>query len=250
MGPELALALALGGGAASMIGQRRQQKQRRAVLNRSLGETSKSQGKANELVQAEGRKFNPESRAADMAAQEQALFAQQQRDVGGAAIEPPTATGNVSDDFLKAKADKAISEGNRLTAVARELAKVRAPGQQMNEEGLRRADVAERTGSIWSTARNKANAAQLDADSIDEPWWGQLGKIAQAVGMTSLMGGAGGAGTAGVTGANGAFLGEGVASGVGGWDAALGAAPMAARSAAPGLFTKLARSIPRVNFGG
>lgn len=247
MGPEIAAALALAGTGAQMIGARQQQKKQRAILNRSMDETNKTQREASAQVLDEAKKFTPEDRMQSMRDAEQSAFSQAQQDVGGgAAANIPTAAGNVSDAYVKSAADKAISEGNRLTAIAREAAKVRAPGSMQNAEGLRRAQLTGDLGSRWSRTRNMANAAQMDAQSVEAPWYSDLGKIASAVGSAALMA-PGAAGAAGVTGANGAFLGEGMASGVGGWDAAMGALPM---SASVPWWQRAAAIAPRISFRG
>ena len=49
MGPELALALALGGTGAQMIGARQQQKKQRAILNRAMEDTAKTQQQAMQM---------------------------------------------------------------------------------------------------------------------------------------------------------------------------------------------------------
>ncbi len=237
MGPELALAATLAGTGASLLGQRQQQKDRRRIINRSMERTSETQDRANALIQEEGRKFTPEQRMQDMQAQEQQTYDQQQKDLGAGAgiIETAGDTGNVSADFLKAKADKALSEGNRLTAVAREIARARAPGQQLNAEGIRRAGVMGDVGSRWSTARNLADAAQNQAAAVEEPWWGQLGKVAQTVGGAYL--GPLGAGTSAGAGATNAALAE----------SAAGLTGYGVSSATPWWASTIAR--PRIRFG-
>ncbi len=244
MGPEVAAALALAGTGAQMIGARQQQKQQRRVLNRAMEETDRTQRQATTQVMDEAKKYTPESRMQAMQDAEQAAYSQAQSDVGGgAAANIPTASGNVSADYLKAQADRALSEGSRLTSIAREAAKVRAPGSMQNAEALRRASLTGDLASRWSKNRNMSAAAQQDAASVEAPWYSDLGKIASAVGSAALMApGAGLAGSAGVTGANGAFLGEGVASGIGAWDAA-GAASVP-------WWQRAAAVAPRIRFQG
>lgn len=251
MGPEIALALMAAGTGAQMIGARQQQKQQRNILNRAMDDTARTQRQATTQVMDEAKKFTPESRMQAMQDAEQANYSQAQTDVGGgAAANIPTASGNVSADYIKAQADRALSEGNRLTSIAREAAKVRAPGSMQNAEALRRANLTGDLASRWATNRNMSAAAQQDAASVDAPWYSDLGKIASAVGSAALMApAAGAAGTAGVTGANGAFLGEGLASGVGAWDAALGSAPMATSASVP-WWQRAAAVAPRIRFQG
>lgn len=235
MGPELALALAAGGTAAQMIGARQQQKEQRAILNRAMERTAKTQQDASRAILDEAGNFAPDKRQAAMQAAEDAAYQQAVADTGGAqggaAANVPEAGGNVSADYVKARADRALSEGNRLTAALREAAKVRAPGQVQTTEANRRAALTGDLNSKWSTTRNLANADQMDAESVDMPWYGQLGKLASAVGSAAMMM-PGQAGTLGVTGADGAFLGEGVPSGVAEWDRAAGASKLA-RAARP-----------------
>lgn len=225
MGPELALALAAGGTGASMLGQQQAAGERRDIMNRQLARADQTQGKVTTQVMDEAKKFAPSTRMADMAANEQRVFDQSQKDLGAASGIPAAAdNGAQSADYLAAKTASDASEGNRMSAIAREIAKTRAPGEMMTGEGIRRANLTGDVAHQWGVDKNMANASMLDAENVQEPWWGQLGKIAAMAGMAGGMAGpaaATGAGTTGVTGANGAFLGEGAGSGVGAWDQAM-----------------------------
>lgn len=204
MGPEAALLLAGAGTGLEMMGNRRAEKDRRNILNGALERTAKNQDSAAQKVLAEGANYG-QKRLEDVANQEQTAMAQSLKDIGAqdaagagaSVIDTAGDAGAVSEDFIKAKADRAISEGNRLTSVARELAKVRAPGQQMNAEGLRRAELTGELGSAASSNRARTQAASLDAESVDAPWWGKAGALAKQVGMIAAM-------TAGAPGAAGA----------------------------------------------
>lgn len=187
MGPELALALAVGGTAAQMYGQHRADKKRREILNRAMEDNSKTQDLTNRQILDEAANFRPGERAQAMQSAEDAAYQQAQADTGGAAAGIPQASGDVSAQYLKARADSAIDEGSRLTALAREAAKVRAPGTLTREEALRRAALTGDLNSEWSTRRNMTQAAQEDADSVGMPWYGQLGQLASAVGSAALM---------------------------------------------------------------
>lgn len=209
MGPELALALAAGGTAAQMIGARQQQKQQRSILNRAMERTNKTQEDASRAVLDEASNFSADKRAQAMQGAEQAAYQQAVADTGGAqgaaAANIPEASGNVSADYVKTRADRALSEGNRLVDMAREAAKLRAPGNVQNTEAQRRAALTGELGSKWSTTRNLANADQMDAEAVDMPWYGQLGKLASAVGSAAMMMPAG----AGVGGVNYGLAAEG-----------------------------------------
>lgn len=208
-----ALAASLGGTVASVMAQQQQQQDQRDILNKQAEKTHQAEDQSAKLVTQEGTNYQGDARAAAMQAQQQATMAQSQKDLGVAPtiIEGAGDAGNVSKDYLTQKADTALSEGNRLTAIARELSKTRAPGQLQATEGLRRADLAGTLQDLWSTTRNGANAAEQDAQSVTEPWWGTAGKLlaagGTAYGMAQPTGAATGAGGYGLTGAK---LGEGV----------------------------------------
>lgn len=194
MGPEAALLLAGAGTGLEMMGQRNAEKKQRGIINRALERTAQTQDTAAQRVLAEGANYG-QKRLDDVAAQEQTAMAQALKDIGaqdqsgaGASVIDTAGDGGaVSGDFLKAKADRAISEGNRLTSVARELAKVRAPGQQMTAEGMRRANLTDQLGSAASSNRAMTQAAGMDAESVDVPWWGKAGSLAKQVGMIAGM---------------------------------------------------------------
>lgn len=191
-----ALALAAGGTAASMSAQQEQASDRRKTLNRQMEANEKSTAKAVDLIQDEGKNFNPQSRIAQMLAAEQGAVASAQKDLGGAGgdlavLQTAGDAGNVSSDFLKAKADRAISEGSRMTELSREFAKIRAPGQLQTDDELRKAKLAGELSNIQGSNANMARANSMDAESVEAPAYGQLGQIASALGGAYLASGAG-----------------------------------------------------------
>lgn len=203
----IAAAVAAAGTAAEYQGQQDKARKQRGILNEAFQDQKKATDKAAALVLDEANQLSGDARQQAMVGQEAQAFAQTQKDLAGAGgdIVGSSTSGNVSSDFMKAKADKAVSEGNRLTAIAREAAKLRAPGQMTADEKQRQADLMSRTGSMWGTTRNKSQAAALDAQSVQDPWYGTAGKIAKAAAMAYMMGGGGGAGA----GASGATSGAG-----------------------------------------
>lgn len=238
MGPEIVAALqaaapyvAAAGTAASMYGDKVAADERRSILNKAFRRTEESQDKTNKQVLDEGAKLTGQQRMADMQAQADANVLQSTQDLkGGAAmdaqgnaiIDTAGSDGNVSSDYVKAKADKALGEGERLSSIARELAKVRAPGQVATTESQRRADMTSGLNSMWSSTRNLNSADTLDAQNVDSPWWGKLGKVAQMVGMAAMAmpaAAGAGAGSAGMTGMQlgdmGATAGSGLDFGAG-----------------------------------
>lgn len=170
---------------------------RRSILNAQLDRDDAAAKKSNALILNESEKFAPEVRKEAMIANEEKLFGQQQADLqsgaGGGelgAITTAGGAGNVSDDFLRAKADRAVTEGNRLTSIARELAKTRAPGQLAIDEGYSRGNLSSELSNIAGTNQNYARAASNDAGAVQEGNLGAFGKIASAIGMGMAAGGA------------------------------------------------------------
>lgn len=229
-----ALALAAGGTAASVSAQQKQARERRRTLNRQMERTEESTKKATDLIQNEGERFSPDARAAELAAAEEAAVTRSKQDLegaGGATIATAGDAGNVSTDFLTAKADRAISEGSRLTALSRELAKIRAPGQIQTDDRMSTANLASRLSNIQGTNANLARANSMDAESIEAPAYGQLGSIA-----SSLAGGYLRSGSAAAGGAGGGQIAWG--------GPAVGTSTIGATGGA-----QLARGYPAVGFG-
>lgn len=190
MGPDVLLpGLLLGGSTALQIaGEKSKQREQRRILNRALDDTAKTQQQGTQMVLDQGKQLSPMARAAALADQEAQTLAQTRTDLGGvtqpgasgaAIIDTAGSPGAVSQDFIKARADKALTEGTRLMEVAREAAKVRAPGQVLTRDGQSVADLTSTLGSMYGTNRNMTQAAQLDAEQVDTPWYGKLGNLAQ-----------------------------------------------------------------------
>lgn len=183
---------------AEVMGVGKQSKQRREILNQAYGDQRRSADAANGMVINEGANFQGATRQKAMDDQAAATLAQTQQDLAGASqgIDTAAGGGNVSNDFVKAKADRALTEGSRLTALAQEAAKLRAPGLQQATERQRRTDLMDRTGAMWSSGRGMTNAALQDAERVQEPWYGTLGRLGQQVAlMYATRGGSGGGAT-------------------------------------------------------
>lgn len=173
------------GTAASMSAQREAQKERRSILNRQMEADEKATDQSAALAQQEGQRFSGQARAEGLQQQEQKTFDQTQADLGGAGganIAAAADSASVSQDFLKTKAARAIDEGTRLTTIAREAAKQRAPGMLQLEDGLSMAGLSGNLQNLWGTRRNIGRAAGMDAQNVQEPGYGALGRIASAVG--------------------------------------------------------------------
>lgn len=210
-----AAALYAGGTVADQMAKQKAEGERRSILNKAFEDNRRTTEKSAQMLADEGAKMTGDARQAAMADQEAAAYAQTQKDLSGAGgdLVGSATGGNVSSDFMKAKADKALSEGNRLTAIAKEAAKVRSPGDIMMTERQRQADLLGRTGSMWGRAKNMTGAAIEDAQAVREPWYGTAGKIAKQAAMMyamSAMGGAGGAagGAGGASGSGTAMSGS------------------------------------------
>lgn len=163
--------------------------ERRSILNNQLTRDEEAAKKSSALVLDESGKFAPQQRKEELAANEEKVFGQQQKDLqagaGGGdigAVQTSGDAGNVSDDFLRAKADRAVTEGTRLTSIARELAKTRAPGQLQIDEGYSRGNLAGELQNLQGTNQNFARAAGNDAGNVQEGGLGSFGKIASTIG--------------------------------------------------------------------
>lgn len=165
--------------------------QKRRILNNQMTQNEKATDRAISLVQQEGLNFSPEARQQALAAQEQATYDQAAKDLklgaGGGAIDTAGGQSNVSAGYVKALADKELGETSRLSQVAREQAKVRAPIQLGQTDSLRRADMASNLQNIFGSAGNMNRAAGLDAQSVEEPLYGSIAGALGNVGSQYLQ---------------------------------------------------------------
>lgn len=190
--PALQAALVAGGTGAQMLAARQQARQQRRILDAQQARSDQVQQQGTRAVMDEAQTMAPAARMAEMQAAEAAAAQRAQQDMGagGAMLDETAAnpaTAQVSGDFLRAKADSALAEGARRTAIARELAKVRSVGDVQQQQGMRQSSLAEALGSMYSSNRQRAQAAQLDASAVEEPWYGGVGRIASAVGTMGAM---------------------------------------------------------------
>lgn len=177
--------IALAGTAASMSAANRQEKERRQILNRQLEREDQATDRSTALVNDEAQRYSMQNRQQGLQEAERKTYDQTQSDLqgaGGASISAAADNANVSDDFLKTKAARAIDESTRLSAVAREAAKARAPGMLGLDDSLSMASMAGDMGSLWGSTKNMNRASGLQAEAVNEPAYGGLGRIATAVG--------------------------------------------------------------------
>lgn len=196
-----------GGTAAQAVGANQQAKQQRGILNRAFEKNDRSTKQGNADVLGQGAKETGAAQSTDMGTAADAIAARTGADLKGAGADLIDAAGDngaQSQAFLTAKADRALTEGNRQTAIARELAKVRSTGEVQTNNAMARGSLMERLASQGNTNRAQTQAATLDAQSVRAPLISDLGKIASMAGMAGGLGGFGaaadGAGTLGVAG--------------------------------------------------
>lgn len=220
------IAAAALGTAAVARGEHVQATQRRDKLNEALMRTDKTQKDTNNRVLNEADSLSPLARAATMQAQATTNAEASKSDLasagatdaqGNAIIDTSGDNGAVSKDFLTSKADRALSEGTRLTSIAQQLAKVRAPGQVQQQEGERRADLTQSLGSMWGSTKAANDADQLDAQGIQTPGYAKIGRLAQMAALAYLTAGGGAAAGGAGAGAGGTIWagGDGAAAGAG-----------------------------------
>lgn len=182
------------GAASSISAQRSQAKQQRRILNASLDRSENATRKATALVDREGQNFAPDARRAALEQQEQVALNQSKADLAGAGanvIDTAGGGGNVSADFVKTQADRQISEGQRLTSLAKESAKTRAPSLLGESDAQRRANLAGELQNSFSSNRNQSAAAGLDAGAVQQPAYGQIGSLLSSLGSAYVAGNSG-----------------------------------------------------------
>lgn len=184
--------LAIGGAALKSQADAQQAKEQRSQLNAALTRTDQTQEKSNSLITQEAAKLAPATRVAALDTQAAANLGTSQADLAAAGATDPSGNaiidtvgddGAVSREFMTDKANRALQEGDRLTSIAKELARTRAPGQLVSQEGQDRAALTEQLGSMWDTTQNLNGANVTTAQGIEAPAYGQLGELAQAAGQ-------------------------------------------------------------------
>lgn len=190
----LPLIISAAGTAATIYGEQEQRQQQRDVLNRQLARDDAASQQSNQQVLQEGQRYTTANRQQALQDAADKTYGQMQTDLagaGGADIGTAANDANVSNDFLTTKAARAIEEGQRLTDIARETAKARAPGQLQLLDSQSMANLAGNLQNLWGTTKNMAGATNLDAQGVTLPAAGQLGKVASAVGAGMAYGGYG-----------------------------------------------------------
>lgn len=196
---EAALGLLLGGTAAQMAAARQQQQQQKRTLQRAFDKNDETVGDATQQVLAEGEKMTGASRMESMRAAADAAAARTMSDLSGAGadvIDTAGDKGRMSDAFGQRKAEVQAMEGDRLSRIAQEVGRARAPAEVSANEALARSALAERLGSSFRSNQARTQAAGLDAESVDLPWYGYAGQLASLVGGMGLASGAGAGTTA------------------------------------------------------
>lgn len=171
--------------------------ERRGIMNAQLDRNTAAANKSSQLVTNEAAKYDPTQRQAAIDTQAAQVYGQEQKDLAAGAgggtvgnVSTSGDAGNVSDDFIRSKADRALTEGNRLTDIARELSKVRAPNDVRTDEGYSNADLAGNLQSLFSTNRNQANAAMGAAGAVTPGNGAAYGQLLTGLG-SSLAAGSG-----------------------------------------------------------
>jgi len=171
----------LAGTAATVAGSQEQKRDRKRILNRNLADADMTQDKASDAVLQEADTLAPAARNKAMAAAEEAAFARSMSDAapapGASLVDTAQGGGAVSSDFTRAKSEREGMEAGRLSDVTRELSRVRAPGEVAVEQSSRRSALAEQLGSMWRNQRGRSQAAQMDAEAVDMPGYGQIGQL-------------------------------------------------------------------------
>lgn len=187
--PEVAGALLAGGTAAQMLASREQARAQRRILNRAQDENDRTvkEGADDTLKLAGG--MAPATQAEKIQAAAQAAAGRTMGDLRGAGadmIDTAGGAGATSSNFGRLRAERQAAEADRLAAIAQEVGRVRAPAEVMGNEAMARSALAERLASSFRVNQGRAQAAQLDAQDVDRPWYGDVGQIAALVGGIGL----------------------------------------------------------------
>lgn len=232
--PEVAGWLLAGGTAAQMLAAQQQAQQQRKILNRAFERNDKATGEGTKQVLDLAKDAAPGNQAAAIQAAQDASAQRTMSDIKGAGadlIDSASKSGRMSGEFQQAKQAAQAAEGDRLSAIAQEVGRARAPGAVVADEAMKRSALAERLGSMFSSNRQAAQAAQLEAQGVDRPWYGDVGQIASLVGGIGLAGGAGTAASPAATGATNPALIESAAGTAGYGASSAVPASMAGRTA-------------------
>lgn len=182
------------GTAAQINAQNEQARNQRKLVNQAYDQLEAGTSKTSQAIAKAAQQYDAENRQQGMDAATQQIQAQQAQDLGGAGatmINGAGDAGNVSQDYLSAKADRAVSEGTRLSKIAQQIAKTRAPGALTTKEGLNNAGTMADVSSIWGSTKGIAGALTNDAGAVQEPVYGQLGRVASSIGGAMAAGGYG-----------------------------------------------------------
>lgn len=184
-------ALIAAGTAMQVAAQQQQARQQRTILNRQFEAQDKTQQEATKDTLTEAQNMTPGAQMAAMQAASDKGAAQTMADLKGAGADIiDTAPGRTSGAFAQALQTRTAEEGTRASKIARELASVRAPGLVQAANARARSALAERLGSQYASQRALAQAAQLDASSVERPIYGDIGTALTLAGSLGYGGGA------------------------------------------------------------
>ena len=192
MGPLLSTAANGLGSGLEQAGVEAQQRERRAILNRQFDRTQAAQKQATGQTLDEAATMGGAQRLADMQSAAGASTAQTMDDLKGAGadlLQTAGATGGVQSQALRdATTQTQAAEGDRMSAIAKQLGAVRSVGKVQTAGAQRRAALAEALGSMWNSDRAMAQAAGMDAEDVGVPWYGQVGAAINQAGSAAVRG--------------------------------------------------------------
>ena len=196
MGPLISTATGGLSSGLEQAGIEAQRRERRAILNRQFERTQAAQKQATAQTLDEAATMGGAQRLADMQAAADTSTAQTMGALKGAGADLLTTAGGSggvqSQAMQEAAAQRQAAEGDRMSAIAKQLGNVRSVGKVQAAGAQRRAALAEALGSMWNSNRGQAQAASLDAEDVGMPWYGQLGAVVNQAGNAALRAKSGG----------------------------------------------------------
>lgn len=160
--------LAAGGAATQYDALNRAQRLKQQMMNEAMSYDSSQAAKERGLFTTQAQKYDPTSRAGALDTTTQQIASNLGSYLNKNSVVPdsPGRGGKTSADFVSAKADNALSEGNRTALITRLYSKMFAPGQMRFNEGVENANTASQAESIQADRINQQRARMFGISQI------------------------------------------------------------------------------------
>lgn len=179
------------GPVGELAGNRATVKRQRNYLNSGMADSERTQAEAIQRVLAEAQTASPDARMQAMQQAEDRNYGQAMQDAAGATLQGTGSGGRLPAEFTAAMDARGQEEAGRMSNIAREMARVRAPGDVAATDSIRRSGMSEALASLWNSSNQRSQAAQMDAQAVQTPWWGQVAGIVNRTAARAASAGGG-----------------------------------------------------------